>query len=117
MPNATLCGRAVALMVLSQLPVADQDSFDADAALADVTASLLETKDLPEQYLLTQQRMERALQMPSVAQREEEEAMPLEADAFSESDSESFVKEDDHRTADTNQNGMSSVKQSCCSAM
>jgi len=117
MPNATLCGRAVALMVLSQLPSDKQDSFDADAALADVTSTLIAQEDLPEQYLLTQERIDRALQMPSVAQRDAEEAMPLNDDGFSESDSESFVKDKSFRPAVTVQDRMTSIKESCCALM
>ena len=117
MPNATLCGRAVALMVLSQLPIDKQDSFNPDSALADVTSALLATNDLPEQYLLTQERIDRALQMPSVAQRDAEEAMPLNDDAFSESDSESFVKDHGLRPVVTVQDRMSSIKESCCAVM
>lgn len=117
MPNATLCGRAVALMVLSQLPSDKQDSFDTEKALANVTSALIAADDLPEQYLLTQERMERALQMPSVAQRDAEEAMPLNADAFSESDSESFVKHNSFQPTVTVQDRMTSIKESCCAIM
>jgi hypothetical protein len=115
MPNATLCGRAVALMVLSQLPPDNQDSFDADSALADITSTLLSTNDLPEQYLLTPERVRRTLQMPSVAQVDAEEAMPM--DAFSESDAESFVKDNGSQPAPTVQDKLSSIKESCCDVM
>jgi len=104
-------------MVLSQLPEDIRDSFDADKALANVTSNLLAADDLPEQYLLTPERIERALQMPSVAQRDEEEALPLDADTFSKSDAESFVKDAYSRSAITVQDGMSSFKESCCAVM
>ena len=105
-------------MVLSQLPSDKQDSFDADKALANITSTLLAKDELPEQYLLTQERIDRALQMPTVAQRDAEDAMIMDDDAFSESDSESFVKEDNRpRPAETVQERLTSIKESCCAVM
>jgi len=104
-------------MVLSQLPSDKQDSFDADKALADITSTLLAKDELPEQYLLTQERIDRALQMPTVAQRDAEDAMIIDDDAFSESDSESFVKDNRPRSAETVQDRLSHIKESCCAIM
>lgn len=91
MPNATLCGRAVALMVLSQLSSSSSDTQAAEAALEEVTSTLLSSGDLPEQYVLTPERIQRTMKMPTVAMRENEALRPLAGRTVSESGSEGFV--------------------------
>lgn len=72
MPNGTLCGRAVAQMVLSHLfPASSQTSLQ---SLESTTRNLIVAGDLPEQYVLTPERVERAIKMPSVAMLEQEGA-------------------------------------------
>jgi len=89
MPNATLCGKAVAMMVLSQLsPVSTQA---AESALEAVTSTLMADGDLPEQYLLTPKRIQQTLKMPTVAMREEEAMRPLAGDLV-ECGTDGFVR-------------------------
>lgn len=93
MPNGTLCGRAVAKMVLSQLGSSSPES--AQAALDDVASSLIEAGDLPEQYLLTPERIERTMKMPTVGMREEAAGRPLAGDKMKDDGSDGFVTDED----------------------
>jgi hypothetical protein len=95
MPNATLCGRAVSLMVLAQLSATTSSSHAAEAALNEVTASMVAAGDLPEQYVLTPERIERTMMMPTVAMREEEALRPLAGDLLTETGSDGFVTDED----------------------
>ena len=76
MPNATLCGKAVAMMVLSQLSP-DTTTQAAESALKNVTSTMIADGDLPEQYLLTPERIQQTMTMPTIAMREEEAMRPL----------------------------------------
>ena len=57
MPNATLCGKAVADMVLAQ---------ESDVALQQVQNKLVAEGFLPQAYLISQERMERCKHIDSV---------------------------------------------------
>lgn len=101
MPNATLCGKAVALMVLSQLSSGTPlHATEAEAALNDITTTLIDNGDLPPQYLLTPERIQRTLQMPTVAMREAEAMRPLAEGKGEEkrADEYCFVRRSDRNT-------------------
>lgn len=89
MPNATLCGKAIALMVLSQSSPSTPEV--AANALSDVTSTLIADGDLPEQYLITPERIQQTMKMPTVAMREEEAMRPLAGD-MAECGSDGFIR-------------------------
>jgi len=89
MPNATLCGKAVAMMVLSQL--SPTTTRAAESALSDVISTLKADGDLPEQYLLTPERIQQTMKMPTVAMREEEAMRPL-AGGMAECGTDGFIR-------------------------
>ena len=62
MPNATLCGKAVVEMLL-----ADESGAPADY----VVERLVRTGNLPQAYVITEERMERASQLASVQEQDE----------------------------------------------
>ncbi|KAL1862271.1 hypothetical protein Plec18170_001096 [Paecilomyces lecythidis] len=63
MPNATLCGKAIVEMILSE---------DTQGSLAyeAVCESLVTSKDLPSSYLITKRRLQAAMNLPTVAQQD-----------------------------------------------
>ena len=64
MPNATLCGKAVVEMLLGE---------DSGAPADYVEDKLVRTGNLPESYLITEERIERCRHILSVREQEEEE--------------------------------------------
>ncbi|KAF1835648.1 FAD dependent oxidoreductase [Decorospora gaudefroyi] len=63
MPNGTLCGKAVVSMVLGV--------GEPGVELSDVQASMVRAGDVPESYILTSERMERARRLLTVQQQDE----------------------------------------------
>ncbi len=57
MPNATLCGKAIADMVLGA---------ESDGPYEYVTERLVKTGDLPQAYVITEERMERCKALETV---------------------------------------------------
>ena len=64
MPNASLCAKAVVEMILGERSVAPADY---------VTERLVRTGNLPQAYVITKERIERAKAMESVQARDEKE--------------------------------------------
>ena len=64
MPNGTLCGKAVVDMLLASEKGAD---------LAEVQQDMVAKGDLPAPYLMTEERIKKAKELPSVRVQEEEE--------------------------------------------
>lgn len=63
MPNATLCGKALATMISAEIAGENHE---------DVSSRLVRAGDLPRQYLITAQRLSDASRLPSVAAQEAE---------------------------------------------
>ena len=62
MPNATLCGKAVVEMILAQ---------ESGVAIHEVRDKLITNGDLPQAYVISQERMERCKHMDSVQVQEQ----------------------------------------------
>jgi hypothetical protein len=63
MPNGTLCGKAVVDMLLASEKGAD---------MAEVQRNMVAKGDIPELYLLTEDRIKKAKKLPSVRVQDEE---------------------------------------------
>lgn len=70
MPNASLCGKAVAEMVLAE-EEGDANSSQTHETLCE---KLVKEGDLPQSYLITAERLRKASGLPSVAEQEGEGA-------------------------------------------
>lgn len=67
MPNATLCGKALVKMVLAEM-----DGKDDKQTHEAVCENLVKDGDLPRSYLITADRLKKAVKLPSVAEQEGE---------------------------------------------
>lgn len=76
MPNATLCAKAVVDMVLDDVDGKDHE---------DTCRRLVAANDLPESYVLTEERLRKANELPSVAEQD--------AEGVQGKHSEDFVKQ------------------------
>lgn len=63
MPNGTLCGKAAAMMLLAD---------EAGHNVQDFQQEMIKSGDLPKGYLITDERIAKAKQLPSVAVQDTE---------------------------------------------